>query len=132
MFNSITSVVAKVFGTKSERDRKKLIPYVEQVNKEYKELHGLTDDQLREKTRDVRAEITKELPTTYHIYTYEGKEIIKKTYWFEMSTEDESTPQPQIEEGIEKVTWLKEIEIPYILNNTWASIEYLLSQIIEF
>ncbi|WP_375559907.1 preprotein translocase subunit SecA [Bernardetia sp. OM2101] len=57
MFNSITSVVAKVFGTKSERDRKKLIPYVEQVNLEYKQLHGLTDDQLREKTRDVRDEI---------------------------------------------------------------------------
>ncbi|WP_291726420.1 NUDIX hydrolase [Bernardetia sp.] len=80
----------------------------------------------------VKAEVVKELPTTYHIYTYEGKEIIKKTYWFEMSTEDESTPQPQTEEGIEKVSWLKEIEIPYILNNTWASIEYLLSQIIEF
>ncbi len=57
MLNSITKVVAKVFGTKSERDRKKLIPYVEQVNQEYKTLHQLTDDQLREKTREVRAEI---------------------------------------------------------------------------
>lgn len=80
----------------------------------------------------IEAEITKQLPITYHIYPYHGSEIIKKTHWFEMTSKDTQIPQPQTEEGIERVVWLKESEIPYMLNNTWASIEYLVSSLMTF
>ena len=49
--------IAKVFGTKSDKDVKKLMPIVEEVNSEFANLSGITDQQLREKTREVRAQI---------------------------------------------------------------------------
>lgn len=57
MFNSIAKGIAKVFGTKADKDLKELVPYVELVNTEYKKLSSITDDQLRDKTRELKSEI---------------------------------------------------------------------------
>ncbi|GAB2782748.1 preprotein translocase subunit SecA [Rhabdobacter roseus] len=52
---------AKLFGTKSERDLKELLPYVGKVNAEYELLASLTHDELRAKSDELRAHIAKEL-----------------------------------------------------------------------
>ncbi len=46
----INSVIAKVFGTKNERDVKRLMPRVEAINALEPQIEQLTDDQLRAKT----------------------------------------------------------------------------------
>ena len=46
----INSVIAKVFGTKNERDVKRLMPRVEAINALEPQVEQLTDDQLRAKT----------------------------------------------------------------------------------
>jgi preprotein translocase subunit SecA len=51
----LTKAIVSVFGTKSDRDLKKLRPYVEKVNAEFNRLASLSDDQLRERTQDVKA-----------------------------------------------------------------------------
>jgi len=61
MFNSIAKGIAKVFGTKADKDLKELVPYVELVNTEYKKLSSITDDQLRDKTRELKSEINEGL-----------------------------------------------------------------------
>ncbi|UII27829.1 preprotein translocase subunit SecA [Fulvivirga maritima] len=54
--------ITKVFGgTKSEKDIKKLIPIVEEVNKEYAQLTNISDDELRGKTREVQDKIDSSL-----------------------------------------------------------------------
>ena len=53
--------IAKVFGTKSEKDIKKLMPIVGEINAEYAKLSSLSDQQLREKTRAVREQINSHL-----------------------------------------------------------------------
>ncbi|OHX67098.1 preprotein translocase subunit SecA [Flammeovirga pacifica] len=50
MLESITKVFSKVFGTKSERDLKKITPYIEKINTEYQKLQSISDDELRGKT----------------------------------------------------------------------------------
>ncbi|HKK40464.1 MAG TPA: NUDIX domain-containing protein, partial [Cryomorphaceae bacterium] len=46
-----------------------------------------------------------ELAPSYHIYELNGVRILKKTYWFEMtSAQQEFTPET--EEDIEKVVWV--------------------------
>ncbi len=55
------SAFKKIFGSKHDRDAKKLIPYVEQVNEEYEKLHTLSDEELRQKTSDFRARIKEEI-----------------------------------------------------------------------
>lgn len=57
MFDFLGKTVAKIFGTKSDRDLKEIIPYVALVNAEYAKLAQLSDDQLREHTNEVRAQI---------------------------------------------------------------------------
>ncbi|WP_026994289.1 preprotein translocase subunit SecA [Flectobacillus major] len=61
MINYLTKAVTKFFGTKSERDIKELLPIVENVKVEYAKLSSLTDDQLRQKTADLKALIQERL-----------------------------------------------------------------------
>jgi preprotein translocase subunit SecA len=61
MFEFLGKTVAKIFGSKSERDLKEIVPYVALINAEYAKLAGLTDDQLREQTAVVRTRIDERL-----------------------------------------------------------------------
>ncbi|MCS6967524.1 MAG: preprotein translocase subunit SecA [Cytophagales bacterium] len=61
MLNFITKGIAKLFGTKSERDLKQLNPLVAAINEEYTKLKTLSDDELREKTFQFKEFIAKEL-----------------------------------------------------------------------
>jgi len=47
----------KFFGSKHERDVKRLMPLVDAINEIYNTLHGLTDDELKEKTETFRETI---------------------------------------------------------------------------
>ena len=53
----INALVAKVFGTKNERDIKRLMPRVEAINTLEPTLRQLTDEQLRAKTDEFRQRI---------------------------------------------------------------------------
>ncbi len=61
MINYITKAVTKMFGTKSDRDIKELMPYVEKTNAEYSKLRNLSDEQLRQQTADLKEIIKKNL-----------------------------------------------------------------------
>lgn len=54
-------LLTKVFGTKSERDIKKMRPVVVQINDAYAQLNSLSDDQLRQKTADIKRQINTSL-----------------------------------------------------------------------
>ncbi|QSE98621.1 preprotein translocase subunit SecA [Fulvivirga lutea] len=49
--------IAKVFGTKSDKDIKKLMPMVEEINAEFAKLSSISDQELREKSRAVKGDI---------------------------------------------------------------------------
>jgi preprotein translocase subunit SecA len=53
--------ITKIFGTKSEKDIKRMMPLVEQTKKEGEALVGLSNDELRAKTREVQAFIDQQL-----------------------------------------------------------------------
>jgi len=61
MLNLVTKAVAKIFGSKSDRDVKELLPIVEAVNKEFVKLAGLSHDELRGKTTSLKARIATHL-----------------------------------------------------------------------
>ncbi len=50
-------LIAKLFGTKSEKDIKKLMPLVSQINAENDRLAKLSNDELRKATESVKADI---------------------------------------------------------------------------
>jgi preprotein translocase subunit SecA len=59
MFDFITKSIAKLMGgSKSERDVKEIMPYVEAINEHFASYNSLTNDQLRHKTQEFRQRIS--------------------------------------------------------------------------
>ena len=54
----ITNLFTKIFGSKHERDVKKLWPMAEQINTVYQSLHDLSDDQLSAKTEEFKKRLS--------------------------------------------------------------------------
>jgi 8-oxo-dGTP pyrophosphatase MutT (NUDIX family) len=81
--------------------------------------------EVEEETGVTGLQITKPLPTTYHIFKRNGKHRIKVTYWFEMKTKFEGQLFPQENEGITKVEWLDDKASQRALENSYANIRIL-------
>jgi preprotein translocase subunit SecA len=54
MLNFISKGIAKIFGSKSEKDIKEIMPIVEQIKEEYEKLANISDEELRSKALEVR------------------------------------------------------------------------------
>jgi len=53
MLDFIAKGLTKVFGTKSDRDIKEVLPVVEQINQEFEKLSAISNDELRGKTNEI-------------------------------------------------------------------------------
>jgi 8-oxo-dGTP pyrophosphatase MutT (NUDIX family) len=76
-----------------------------------------------------KLKIINELPSTYHTYFMNGQEILKRTYWFEMFSDDNNTLTPQIEEGITEVKWIATKDLKQVYDNTFESVKEVLKEI---
>ena len=61
MLNFISKGLAKLFGSKSEKDIKEILPLVEQIKEEYEKLNSVSDEELRARTFEVRSTIDEAL-----------------------------------------------------------------------
>ncbi|MEN9337193.1 MAG: pyrophosphohydrolase [Bacteroidota bacterium] len=84
--------------------------------------------EVEEETGVDQLKITRKLQKTYHIFKRGGKYRLKITHWFEMKSNFEGTPQPQINEGIEKVAWLSPEEVRTALGNSYENIKLLFEE----
>ena len=57
MLDIFTKGIAKIFGTKSNKDIKKILPIVDKIKAEYKILSSISDNELRGKTTKIRSTI---------------------------------------------------------------------------
>jgi ADP-ribose pyrophosphatase YjhB (NUDIX family) len=93
------------------------------------------DGALREVTEETGLNsltITKQLPSTYHIYIdKKGREILKETYWFEMMCNEDQQLIPQLEEDITEVKWFTDRDLNIPMQNTYASLRYLLQNYLK-
>jgi preprotein translocase subunit SecA len=53
----MSGIFSKLFGTKSERETKRLLPVVKQINQFFEEYESLSDEQLRAKTDEFRSRL---------------------------------------------------------------------------
>lgn len=54
---AISTFISKLFGNKSQRDLKEIAPYIQKIKEVYPQIKELTNDQLREKTRELQEKI---------------------------------------------------------------------------
>ncbi len=64
MLGFVTKAINSIFGNKSDRDIKQLLPRVAEINTHFEQLKGLSNDQLRAKTTEFRARIQQALAET--------------------------------------------------------------------
>lgn len=81
--------------------------------------------EVEEETGVTGLKIVQKLQKTYHVFKRNGRYKLKVTHWFEMKTNFDGIPQGQIEEGIEKVAWLKPDEVKEALKNSYENIKLL-------
>ena len=57
MFSILSKTVTKIFGTKSDRDIKAILPIVDKIKEAYAQLHEISDDALRGKSIEFKQRI---------------------------------------------------------------------------
>tara|TARA_Y100001954_G_scaffold59638_1_gene64622 strand:+ start:2697 stop:3170 length:474 start_codon:yes stop_codon:yes gene_type:complete len=73
--------------------------------------------------------IDNKLINTYHTYNLNGFNILKKTYWFKISSSSTKNPKPQISEGITKVEWCDNKRVSICMRNTYGTIKDVIKSI---
>lgn len=63
--------------------------------------------------------------STFHTYSMHGRREIKRTYWYRMTCPSTERLIPQTEEGIQKLEWVKDEDLPHILSAAYLNIQYL-------
>ncbi len=81
-------------------------------------------------------QITKQLPSTFHIYKspYKkslGQWILKETYWFEMSYSGSENGTPETKENITEIRWFAKMELAEALANTYENLKSVVSVYME-
>lgn len=85
--------------------------------------------EVKEECGIKKLKIINALTPTYHTYSLKDKEVLKRTYWFEMSSNDTSALIPQTEEGITEVKWVKPALFEQIHHNTYELIKDVMKNI---
>ncbi|WKV12231.1 NUDIX domain-containing protein [Marivirga harenae] len=81
---------------------------------------------------NVQVELGPKVCKTWHTYTRNGKNHLKKTSWFHMTLKEDKKMKPQKEEGIEKVIWVNKVELRTVLLTTYRSIRYVMKKFHEY
>lgn len=66
--------------------------------------------------------IVRQLPSTFHTYENDGKQYLKRIYWFEMIYKGSDELNPLKKEGITEARWVNRYEIDKVMKNTFASL----------
>ncbi len=78
-----------------------------------------------EEETGVKAKLVIKICVTWHTYTHNGQNIIKKTKWYLMDCIDDSKMKPQKEEGITEIKWADKSELMQAMTNSYSSIRYV-------
>ena len=57
----INNVLGLFLGNKYERDLKEINPYIDKIHIEFEKIQGLSNDELRDQTEELRKEILKSI-----------------------------------------------------------------------
>ena len=81
--------------------------------------------EVEEETGVSGLSISKKLQKTYHVFKRNGRYKLKQTYWYEMNSTFEGTPEGQAEEGIKRVEWIHPNDVHKVLENSYENIKLL-------
>ena len=78
--------------------------------------------EVAEETGISHTKVQRLVCNTYHAYNLGGEWELKRTQWFDMPCDGLEKPQPQHEEGIDRVQWIPRTMLSQCLSNTYPTI----------
>ena len=82
----------------------------------------------REVVEECGVQVTpiRKLCSTWHTYTRDKVSMLKETTWYAMACVDDTRMRPQVEEEIDKVSWISDDELNKALERSYTAIRYVL------
>lgn len=77
---------------------------------------------------NIQVSLEGKICSTWHSYSLNGKNVLKKTCWYAMKCVDDSEMKPQITEDIHAVVWKDPDSLKEALFNTYPSIRYVVNK----
>jgi len=96
--------------------------------KESGEKYRQTAEREIEEECNIDVKVGKKICTTWHTYTMNRSNMIKKTRWYLMDLLDDSKSKPSLEEDIEELRWMTQKEMYHALENSYKSIRFVLEE----
>jgi 8-oxo-dGTP pyrophosphatase MutT (NUDIX family) len=84
--------------------------------------------EVEEETGLVDVKTEKKICTTYHTYIENGRNILKKTRWYNMNADSAQPLVPQEDEGIQQIEWVKKEDMPGKLARSFPLITDVLTK----
>ena len=83
--------------------------------------------EVQEETGIRQLTLGDKLSETWHLYNEKGKNLVKHTTWYKMSSTDDQALEPQAEEDIKEARWVNANELKPFMDNTYRAIQDVLS-----
>ena len=77
---------------------------------------------------NVDVKVGRKICTTWHTYTMNRNNMLKKTRWYMMDLVDDSKIKPALEEDIEDIRWMTQKEVYHALENSYKSIRFVFEE----
>lgn len=106
------------------RDGKWDLPKGKIEGKEEKEVCAIRE--VEEECGVSSLEILQYMKETYHTYKLNGENILKRIYWYKMTTSFNGKLTPQTQEGITIARWVNKKDILKKINSSYGNIKELL------
>lgn len=84
--------------------------------------------EVEEETGISNLMLCEKLQTTYHTYTFQGKNVLKPSHWFKMECTGTEDLVPQTEEDITELLWADKFKAAELTKNAFPSIREMIEK----
>jgi 8-oxo-dGTP pyrophosphatase MutT (NUDIX family) len=87
--------------------------------------------EICEETGLIKVALHDALCTTWHLYHHKHALVLKETFWFLASTDENTTLVPQVEEHIEQAVWKNASEAECLLKQSYLNLKLVWQSFLE-
>ena len=84
--------------------------------------------EVSEETGLRKLKLGEKICDTYHVYSQNKQNLLKRTAWYKMKGTVKEEPVPQAEENIQEVRWVKDEDLPLIAFKSYEAIREVMQK----
>lgn len=84
--------------------------------------------EVSEETGLKKLKLGEKICDTYHVYSQNKENMLKRTAWYKMQGTSKEIPTPQAEENIVEARWVKNDELPLVIYKSYEAIREVMQK----